>query len=217
MTQPTRTAGPARLAVAEWLREKIITGEIPEREFLDEKWVCEQLEVSRTPVREAFQVLAAEHFLTLLPRKGAQVTGVTLTELGEMYQVRRLIEGEAVRTICARGEGAPPEMAALLGRLEDAAARMDFYAETVADRRFHLALVSGAGNSILTEVYEGLRARQQRVAMRALRARPERLPTIETEHRRLVECLEANDAPGAMEVLSDHLRVVSEVAAALDT
>ncbi|MEC3981773.1 FCD domain-containing protein [Amycolatopsis sp. H20-H5] len=76
-------------------------------------------------------------------------------------------------------------------------------------------MVNAAGNSVLTELYDTLRSRQQRVAVRALEARPERLPVIDAEHCALVAALERNDEPEATRILHQHLRPVSEVVSVL--
>ena len=70
-------------------------------------------------------------------------------------------------------------------------------------------------NSVLTELYESLRSRQQRVAVRALNVGPHRLDTINAQHRALVAALDESDADKALEILAAHLRPVPEVLALL--
>jgi DNA-binding GntR family transcriptional regulator len=212
---PAKRTGPARDQVYAWLRDAIISGEIEGGRFLDEHWVSGLVGVSRTPVREAFHQLAAEHFISLLPRKGAQVRMVTARELEEVYQTRRLIEGHAISTLCAARRGAPEEMKELLDSMERAGAARDWFEVSGLDRSFHRAMVDAAGNSVLTELYDTLRSRQQRVAVRALTARPERLTLIDSEHRALVAALDEHDEAEATRILHQHLRPVSEVISAL--
>ena len=203
--------GPAREKVYVWLRDAILSGTIEPGRFLDEQWVSGSVGVSRTPVREAFHQLAAERFILLLPRKGAQVTSVTARELEEVYQSRRLIEGHAIAALCAAGTGAPTEMATLIEPMEAAGGDADWFAVSGFDRAFHRAMVAAAGNSVLTELYDTLRSRQQRVAVSATRARPDRLALIDAEHRELVTLLDRGDGAGATELLNRHLRPVPEV------
>ncbi|HWD05173.1 MAG TPA: GntR family transcriptional regulator [Amycolatopsis sp.] len=208
--------GPARERVYAWLRDGIISGELEGGRFLDEQWVSGVVGVSRTPVREAFHRLEAERFISLLPRKGAQVRTVTARELEEVYQSRRLIEGHAIAEVCAARTGAPSEMAALIEEMGRAGAARDWFAVSGLDRRFHRAIVGAAGNTVLTELYDTLRSRQQRVTVRALEARPERLRVIDAEHRELVAALDAADTEEALRILNRHLRPVSEVVSILD-
>ncbi|KZB86199.1 GntR family transcriptional regulator [Amycolatopsis regifaucium] len=207
--------GPARERVYTWLRDGIISGELEGGRFLDEMWVSGEVGVSRTPVREAFHRLAAERFISLLPRKGAQVRTVTARELEEVYQSRRLIEGHAIAALCANRAGAPAELPELIEAMVNAGNERDWFAVSGFDRRFHRAIVNAAGNSVLTELYDTLRSRQQRVTVRALEARPERLTVINEEHRELVAALNAHDAKEASRLLEEHLRPVSEVMSVL--
>lgn len=216
MTTSAPVEGPARERVYAWLRDGIIAGTLEGGRFLDEQWVSGAVGVSRTPVREAFHRLEAERFISLLPRKGAQVRTVTARELEEVYQSRRLIEGHAIAEVCAAKAGAPAEMAGLIEEMDRAGKARDWFAVSGLDRSFHRAIVNAAGNSVLTELYDTLRSRQQRVAVRALEARPERLPVIDAEHRALVAALDRHDADEASRVLNQHLRPVSEVVTALD-
>jgi DNA-binding GntR family transcriptional regulator len=202
---------PARDRVADWLREQILRGHVAGGQLIDEKSVSERLGVSRTPVREAFQQLSGEKFLTLLPRKGAQVRAVTVTELGEVYEARLLLEGRAVEGVCDRGDGAPAAMKDLADQIDRAGAASDWFERARLDREFHLALVAAADNSILTELYASLRSRQERVAVSALTIRPERIATIDAQHRALIEALNDNDPKTATTILAAHLQLVPEV------
>ncbi|MFD6069991.1 GntR family transcriptional regulator [Amycolatopsis lurida] len=215
MTVTAEGGGPARERVYTWLRDGIISGELEGGRFLDEMWVSGVVGVSRTPVREAFHRLAAERFISLLPRKGAQVRTVTARELEEVYQSRRLIEGHAIAALCANRAGAPAELPELIEAMANAGAERDWFAVSGFDRRFHRAIVNAAGNTVLTELYDTLRSRQQRVTVRALEARPERLTVINAEHRALVAALNDHDAKEASRLLEEHLRPVSEVMSVL--
>jgi DNA-binding GntR family transcriptional regulator len=215
-TVPVEGGGPARDRVYAWLRDGIISGELEGGRFLDELWVSGVVGVSRTPVREAFHRLEAERFISLLPRKGAQVRTVTARELEEVYQSRRLIEGHALGEVCAARAGAPAEMAGLIEQMDRAGRDRDWFAVSGLDRQFHRAIVNAAGNSVLTELYDTLRSRQQRVAVRALEARPERLSIIDAEHRQLVAAIDAHEPATALRLLNEHLRPVSEVVSALE-
>ncbi|HEY3712021.1 MAG TPA: GntR family transcriptional regulator [Amycolatopsis sp.] len=208
--------GPARDRVYAWLRDGIISGALEGGRFLDELWVSGVVGVSRTPVREAFHRLEAERFISLLPRKGAQVRTVTARELEEVYQSRRLIEGHALGEVCAARAGAPAEMAGLIEQMGRAGKDRDWFAVSGLDRQFHRAIVNAAGNSVLTELYDTLRSRQQRVAVRALEARPERLSIIDAEHRQLVAAIDAHEPATALRLLNEHLHPVPEVVSALE-
>lgn len=206
----------ARDRAYEWVRDQIISGTLPAGRFLDEAWISESVGTSRTPVREAFHRLNSERFIDLLPRRGAQVRSVTTRELEEVYASRRLIEGHAARALCTVGAGAPVKLPALATAMEDAGREQDWFTVAKLDREFHRAIVDAHGNSVLVELYDALRSRQQRVAVRALQIRPQRVPEIDAQHRAIVAALADNDTELVTTLLNEHLRPIPEILAALD-
>jgi DNA-binding GntR family transcriptional regulator len=205
----------ARDRVYEWVRDEIIKGALPAGRFLDEVWISELVGTSRTPVREAFHRLNSERFIDLLPRRGAQVRSVTARELEEVYASRRLIEGHAARALCLAEAGAPTPLNELAGEMEAAGREQDWFTVARLDRRFHRTIVDAHGNSILTELYDALRSRQQRVAVRALQIRPQRIPEIDRQHRAIIVALANNDVDAVAALLDEHLRPIPEITAAL--
>ncbi len=220
----TAGRGPARDRVYEWVRHEVLRGTLSPGSFLEEETVCAAVGVSRTPVREAFHQLAAEKFLTLLPRRGAQVTSVTARDLIEIYEIRRLLEGYAIQHLVERGISAPREAFDLVDVMseEDRVHRCitgdeDAWFESIdLDRRFHRAIVSATGNTVLTEMYDHLRSRQQRVALSAVQAQPDRVPVINVQHRDLAEAISEGDAGRALSVLAEHLRPLETITSKLD-
>ena len=172
------------------------------------------LNVSRTPVREALNRLAAEGYLELHPRRGAMVRPLSGAELRDLYEVRDLIESHAVRAICRDGRPVPPEMAALCDAHEALPAE-EHLRHVEINRLFHRALVAGAGNTVLLQVFDGLQANLTRVAMLSLRQGVGRNEVIEHEHRALIAALEAHDEAHALSVLDRHLKLMPRLMAAL--
>ncbi|MDQ8708089.1 GntR family transcriptional regulator [Streptomyces sp. LHD-70] len=199
----------------DWLREGIITGKLAEGTFLDEVKVAESVGTSRTPVREAFHRLSAERFIDLMPRKGAQVHVVTVRELEEVNASRLVIEGHAGRALCAAEAGAPPEMRDLVALMEEAERALDWVRAVQLNWRFHRAIVSAHGNAVLTEMYDTLQARQQRVGLRALESSSARVPIIDEQHRAIVDALDSHDSARLQDLLSQHLASAPEVREAL--
>src|SRR5512137_1529626 len=83
--------------VADRLREAILRGDLKPSERLDENAIAAQLEVSRTPVRSALRMLAAESLVEVHPHRGAVVRELTADELEEIYLIRRVLEGNVAR------------------------------------------------------------------------------------------------------------------------
>ncbi len=81
--------------VAERLRERIFSHELPPGTWVDEQALAEQYGISRTPLREALKVLASEGLVTLKPRRGCYVTEISERDLDEVFSVMSMLEGEA--------------------------------------------------------------------------------------------------------------------------
>lgn len=79
------------------LREAILNGSYQENDELKEAAIAEELGVSRTPVREAFRQLELEGLIRIVPNKGAYVTGISASDVADIYEIRSLLEG-----LCAR-------------------------------------------------------------------------------------------------------------------
>lgn len=94
---------PTRIRIASILRKAILSGEFQEGEELSLTAIANNLGVSRTPVREAFQTLASENLLQLRMNKGAIVKGITVKTIQEHFKMRILLEGEAAARATMRG------------------------------------------------------------------------------------------------------------------
>ncbi len=204
------TSGPSRDRVYAYVRDRILSEEYRSGSFLEEEQVSEAVGVSRTPVREAFHRLAGERFIELLPRRGALVRGVTVRELIDMYETRRVLETYAARRICAEALAVPEAMETLLDDMRQISATEPLRIAEL-NRQFHRALVGALGNEVLADTYDSLRSRQQRVAIGAIKANPTRLPTIHAEHAELVAALKRGDGDRAAAILDAHLRPVLDV------
>ncbi|MER6523927.1 GntR family transcriptional regulator [Streptomyces sp. NPDC001508] len=206
-----------------WAKEAILGGRFPEGSFLEEKVVSDEAGVSRTPVREALHRLAAERFIDLLPRRGAQVRRVTGEELVETYEMRQVLEIHGFRILCEKRIEIPAELSAYLDQMEDPdrlarcrAGDRDAIAEQAKmDFFFHYSFVKATGNSVLIDLFTSLQPRHQRIGVRAVSVRPKRLTVIGPEHRALLEALTAHDFDTAERTLRRHLqpdeRVVSHL------
>ncbi|MGC5615587.1 GntR family transcriptional regulator [Georgenia sp. Z1491] len=202
---------PAGDRAYDWIVEAILTGEFAEGEFVEEVALAEQVGTSRTPVREALQRLQAERYVDLVPRRGAQVRMVNAREMGEIYQARFVVESHVVANICERRRGAPPELGAVADEMDLAAAELRWHDSARLDQEFHQQLVRWNGNDVLTQMYESLRSRQIRLALRTITTAPQRYETISREHRELISALEDHDGERASRLIAVHLREVPEL------
>lgn len=210
----TQPAGSARERAYQAVRTGILTGTFAPGQFIEEALACELAGVSRSPVREALNRLAAEGFLELHPRRGALVRALSATEVRDLFEVRLMVESHAVSRICRDGRAIPEEMAAICTRHE-AVSASDLLACTELNRQFHQALVAAAGNIVLLQVFNSLEANLTRIAMLSLQSGLGKTETIEREHRALIDALMRHDETAALGVLERHLRPLPRLSQAL--
>lgn len=209
-----KPGGPsARQRAYAGLRDGILRGDFAPGDFIEEAVACEATGVSRTPVREALARLAAEGFLVLHPRRGAMVKPISTNELADLHDVRLMVESHAARRICRERRPIPRVLYDLCEE-HDAIPEGDHLAFADLNHRFHEAVVAAAGNAVLSQVFENLRANLTRVAMLSFevgvdKAREGRM------HRALVDALAARDEVRALDVTAQHLSGMPRLASAL--
>jgi len=191
--------------VAQQLRDLIFAGELPPGAFVDENRLCEQLAISRTPLREALKVLTAEGLIRHEPRRGCFVNEVTEQDLDDIFPVIALLEGRCAYEAAQQASDADMDaLEALHRRLEDSAAQgliQDYYAANYA---IHEAIIAIAGNKWLTQVIGDLRKILKLARLQQLNA-PGRLSQSLAEHMAIFAALKAHDAEGADAAMRTHL------------
>lgn len=210
----TQSAGSARERAYQAVRTGILNGDFAPGQFIEEALACELAGVSRSPVREALNRLAAEGFLELHPRRGALVRMLSATEIRDLFEVRLMVESHAVSRICREGRTVPDEMAAICTRHE-AVSATDMLACTELNRQFHQALVAAAGNVVLLQVFNSLEANLTRIAMLSLQSGLGKTETIEREHRSLIDALTRHDEAAALGLLKQHLQPLPRLSRAM--
>jgi DNA-binding GntR family transcriptional regulator len=203
----------ARQKAYSGLRAGILRGDFPPGEFIEEALATRVTGVSRTPVREALSRLAAEGFLILHPRRGAMVKPISANELFDLYDVRLMVESHAVRRIC-RDKLPIPQLLFDLCDEHDEIAEGDHLAFADLNQRFHGTVVEVAGNAVLCQVFENLRANLTRVAMLSFQLGVPKMREG-TMHRTLAKALAAHDEAKALAVTNEHLSSMPRVVASL--
>lgn len=187
------------------LRERIFAGELLPGAFLDEAKLCEQLEISRTPLREALKVLTAEGLVRHEPRRGCFVNQVTETDLDEIFPVLALLEGrsayEAARNVSDAELRALEELHGKLERHARARRINEYYAANFA---IHEAIITLSNNRWLAQVIADLRKIVKLARLQQLHA-PGRLDQSLAEHLALFAALKARDCEGAEAAMRTHL------------
>ena len=191
--------------VAAQLRERIFAGELAPGAFLDEARLCDQLEISRTPLREALKVLTAEGLVRHEPRRGCFVGEVTENDLDEIFPVIALLEGRCAYEAARNASDA--ELLAL-DALHDKltrhgkARRINEY--NAVNFAIHEAIITLANNRWLSQVIGDLRKILKLARLQQLYA-PGRLDQSLAEHMAVFAALKARDSEGADAAMRTHL------------
>lgn len=192
-------------AAAERLRALIVEGTLAPGTRLNERELSEQLGVSRTPLREAFRVLAAEGLLDQLPNRGVQVAALSRDDVRQAFEVMAALEGLAGELAAARV--APADLAALEAlqvELEDAHRRRDLPAYYRVNRAIHERLQAVAGNGLLGRTCETINVRLHALRFRS-NLNDAKWGRAVAEHRAMLDALAARDGSGLRDLLVRHL------------
>ena len=210
-------AAPPRLAegalyerVAERVRERILAHSLSPGSWIDEQALTAELGISRTPLREALKVLAAEGLVTMKLRRGAYVTEVSERDLAEVFHLLSLLESDAAAAVAREASDAQlAELAALHQHLEQAVGDRDaFFA---ANEAFHMRLLELAGNRWRNQVVGDLRKVMKLYRHHSL-FKQGRLEASLKEHRRIMAALKARNATLVQQLMQQHLAKGQEAA-----
>ena len=140
------------------LKQRILREELAPGQWLVERDVSRDYEISRTPVREILRMLVTDGIVTLEPSKGYLVRKLNLEEIVEIFQAREAIEGTAARLSCIKGDESFFSRIAELGeQFEHLDIKKDSSLGVVTGNELHDAIVEAANNKLLSEFYQKLR------------------------------------------------------------
>ncbi len=191
--------------VAERLRSQIFDRQLAPGEFIDENVWAERWQISRTPLREALKVLAAEGLVEPVPRRGCRVIEMTATDADELFPIMAMLEGRCALEATQHATDADlRELRRLHDELERTAATHEVDGYYQANHEFHSFVQRLAGNRWLDRVTADLRK-----FVRMLRGRqltlPGRIDASIDEHRVLLAAMLERDAARAESAMHDHL------------
>jgi DNA-binding GntR family transcriptional regulator len=192
-------------SVAERLRELITEGALAPGARLNERALGDRLGVSRTPLREALRLLAADGLVTLTPNRGAQVVMLSEVDVRESFEVMSGLEAQSGELACrAIGAGDLAEIKALTFEMLACHARSDLPAYYRINHAIHQRINRAAGNRLLSEVYDRVNRRIQNLRFRSNFDR-DKWNRAARDHARMVEALEARDGAALAAILRAHL------------
>ena len=192
--------------IANRLRDMIIQNELAPGERIREREVCKQLQVSRTPLREALHKLASEGLIELIPNRGAVITKPSAEEIADMLQVLGVLEAFAGERVCEFiSDEEVAEIKALQYEMLAAYARQDRLNYFKLNQKIHLAIVKAARSETLLSLHSRLNARLYRIRYQS-NLKNETWGGALAEHDHILEALENRDAERLSTLLRQHLK-----------
>ena len=196
-----------RESIANTIRSSIIRGKLKPGERLLEPILAEQLEVSRTPIREAFFQLESEGLVEVMPRKGAVVSDISVTNADELYMVRSVLEGLSARLTSQKITDE------LLDKLKNINKKLfeclkessnNFVEITELNNEFHNIINHSACNEKLYQTIDLLRKQTSRYTYIYL-STLFRLKFSVEEHEEIIKALSEKDTEGAEKFMRKHI------------
>jgi len=193
-------------AAAERLRTLIIEGDLAPGVRLNERELSERLGVSRTPLREAFRMLAADGLLVQLPNRGAQVVSLSPEDVRHAFEVMASLEGLSGELAVAHVTDADlADLRVLQAEMEQAHARRDLPAYYRVNRAIHDRINAIAGNPVLSHTFRNLNARLHALRFRSNLVQAKWDHAV-LEHREMIEALAARDGERLRRLMVEHVR-----------
>ena len=196
------TPKPLYVEVAELIRQRIYSRELEPGSWIDEMKMAEAFGISRTPLREALKVLAAEGLVTMKVRRGAYVTEVSEKDLRDVYHLLSLLESDAAATVAEQATAAQLEQLQLLHHeLEAAVADADQFFRV--NEAFHMQLLALCDNRFLSQVVADLRKVMKLNRHQSLFKRG-RIEDSLQEHAAIVQALTQRNPAAARQAMHTH-------------
>jgi len=192
-------------AVVVRLRRRLVEGHIAPGAKLNEREPSELLQVSRTPLREAIKMLAAEGLVELLPNRGAVAAPLDAQDVADAFEVIAGLEGQSGELVARRISGPEPaEIRALHYEMLAAFTRRDLPTCYRLNAQIHACINAAARNPVLSHTYRTINARLQALRFRSNLDERKWQRAVQ-EHEQMVDRLSARDAAGLRGLLVQHL------------
>ncbi|MFZ5646213.1 MAG: GntR family transcriptional regulator [Bacillota bacterium] len=196
---------PLREMVFESLREAIIQGRLKPGERLMEMQLAEEMGVSRTPVREAIRKLELEGFVVMIPRKGAYVSGISVKDIVDVFEVRAALEALAAGLAAERvTDKELEELERSLVQATELGDKAELDAIVETDTNFHELIYKACRNERLVQIVTHLKEQIQRFRTTSL-SQPGRSKDALYEHRAIVEAISERNTDLAQALAREHV------------
>jgi GntR family transcriptional regulator, trigonelline degradation regulator len=200
-----RSPTMVRQMAADAIRNAILKGTLKPGQRLVEATLAKHMGVSRPSLREALMQLAAEKLVTITPNRGPAVATIRWEEAQHIYEVRALLEGEAIASFASRASAQNIEdMRQSLRDFQRAIAKKDITRLLDTTAQFYETVFKGCGNSIIGEILGGLNARVSYLRARSM-SRPGRSKHSLVEMTDILDAIAAGHAAKARRAAETHV------------
>ena len=187
------------------LREDILNGKYQENDELREAAIAEELGVSRTPVREAFRQLELEGLIRIVPNKGAYVTGISVSDVADIYEIRSLLEGLCARWATKKITKERTEELEEIILLSEFHLGKEHYDQLIElDNRFHMSLYEACESKMLIHLLKDFHQYVQKQRQQTL-SNHERSAAAVAEHKSIMEAIRDGNAQLAEKLADEHI------------
>ncbi|MGM0602044.1 MAG: GntR family transcriptional regulator [Bacillota bacterium] len=190
-----------------FIKDKIVNNEFERGEVISENQIADMLEISRSPVRGAFQKLASENLLKIMPSRGAIIKEMSLKEAKDIYDLRMALETFTLTRVFSKISQKDIDKLKKLIELEKIAfeEEKDYMKSMDYDVQFHLYFIKLSGNKEIERLIKNFEDRFAAYGYIALK-KPGRIVTTLEEHTDIIKAIEENDFEKSLEKLKYHLK-----------
>jgi len=212
---PFEKPATLRARVAQYLRDAIMQGQLVPGERLREQEWCEQLQISRSTLREALRTLEAERLIVIEPHRGPSVASMSEKAARDIYAMRAVLESYAAREFALQADAAQVQrLTAAAQALHVSASRADRSGLLAAKQVFYDVLLEGCGNRVVGELLPGLLSRINLLRATSF-SRADRTPESLREIDQIVRAIQKRDAEGAERATKRHILKAEKAALAV--
>lgn len=210
LTKRIDSALPKTAQVYELIRRAIVVLAMPPGSIVNEKLICDELGISRTPLREAILQLQAENLVTILPNSGTYVSRIDLQNVFDGQLVRDALEMKVVRLAAARMSPVfERQLDFNMHQQKRLAAELDYDGFYELDEAFHSMICEFGASMHIWKIVNGAKAQLDRVRRLAFPA-PNHLDIVYFEHSGIVDGLKLRDPDAAAAAMKIHLDRIFE-------
>jgi len=191
------------------LKRMIMLGQLPSDSIINERELSEQLGISRTPLRDALQLLEAKGWVTK-DGKSRRITSIDLTGLESDLQIRRVLETLSIELMMDKlSDDDLDMMTEYVDAMENA--DIDYVAFLELDQQFHTYLAKISANVKLYALLDDSCEQILRYCIASLRNSVQRRKEVQHDHRKMLELLNKRDKQGYLDFIKKHLTNISMV------